>query len=139
MNVRLLSSLTGFAIVGSVLIAPPSMATPDCDVQDVQCWKDYYGVTTPDYGYNTPTPEDNSLVTEPVAQEDNETITEDNETVTALLDEGIGEETVIVKEKDGDIIVGEVTPDEKQELLSHPDVAVVEEDSVVRINEVGSW
>ena len=35
MNVRLLSSLTGFAIVGSVLIAPPTMATPDCDIYDV--------------------------------------------------------------------------------------------------------
>jgi len=154
MKIRLLSSATGLALVGSILIAPSAAAMPDCDIQDVACWKDYYGVETPDYGYNKPTPtptptatpspeektEDNETITE-----DNETITEpvveeDNETVTELLDEDyFMAEDVIVQLNDGEIITGEVTPDEKQDLLSHPEVAVVEEDSIVRINEVASW
>ena len=144
MKIRLLSSATGLALVGSILIAPSAAAMPDCDIQNVQCWKDYYGVVTPDYGYNTPeptpTPTPTATPSPEEKTEDNETITEDNETVTELLDEDyFMAEDVIVQLNDGEIITGEVTPDEKQDLLSHPEVAVVEEDAIVTINEVASW
>ena len=61
--------------------APVVIATtpePDCAIQDVQCWKNFYGITTPDYGYNKPSPVVTPTPTPPV----NKVIDEENETVT---------------------------------------------------------
>ena len=161
MKIRLLSSATGLALVGSVLIAPSAAAMPDCDIQDVACWKDYYGVETPDYGYNKPTPtptptatpspeektEDNETITEDnELVTDNETVTKDNEIVTdvvidtieeaeeVLEDDLFGQE-VVIELSNGDRLSGEVTAEEKFALQDSG--AIVEPDAQVSINY--SW
>ena len=76
-----------------------STPEPNCAIQDVQCYKDFYGITTPDYGYNKPSPIVTPNPTPPVSEviKDNETVTEevikqDNEMVTETAEELLDEE-----------------------------------------------
>ena len=154
MNAKVASGGLMSALVLSLLtVAGPSPASadvPNCDVQDQQCWKDHYGLTTPDYGWpsqrppaSTPGPTQqpsSPSQSAPTPPADDGTASEvSRESVDELLDEDYsGEEDVIVQLTNGDIITGEVTPDEKRELESKPEVAVIEQDSPVYIN-AESW
>ena len=143
--------LTAAAMVAGVFVAPTAQAYMCLDLTTYKYVEVADSTECRAYNnrgeFSTPAPvpaapvEDNELVTEPVAEEDNETITEDNEMVTAeeLLDEDyFGSSEVIVELTNGDLITGEVTPAEKAQLASLPEVALVEDSAPVYI-QADSW
>ena len=135
--------ITVAAMVASVIVAPTAQAYMCLDLTTYR----YVEVadSTACRAYNKRGEFADSSTPAPVpaapVEEDNETITEDNELVTAeeLLDEDyFGSNDVIVELTNGELITGEVTPAEKAQLESLPEVALVEDSAPVSI-QADSW